>query len=86
MDVSWVLGIGFVVLDLDCGLTGFVSSFAALLVLRLALGVSESVAYPSTERSLPTNFPESRRGALQRPDRGRNQIGPAIATPDGRPQ
>jgi MFS transporter, ACS family, D-galactonate transporter len=39
-----------------------VHTFAALLVLRLLLGVGESVAYPSCSKILATNFPEEHRG------------------------
>jgi MFS family permease len=43
--------------------TGSVGGFTALLVMRMLLGVGESVSYPATSRVLVENFPEHRRGA-----------------------
>jgi MFS family permease len=79
-NVSWVLGVGFVFWTLTAGLTGLVSGFAGLLVLRLALGVSESVAYPSYGKIIATHFPEHRRGLCNALIEVGNQIGPAVAT------
>jgi len=78
-NVSWVLGIGSLLWSLTAGLTGLAGSFAVLLALRLALGVSESVAYPSYGKIIATHFPESRRGLCNALIEVGNQVGPALA-------
>src|SRR5215469_16400573 len=49
-DVRWVLGLGFLIWSLATLFTGMVSTFSALFLLRLLLGMGESVAYPSYSR------------------------------------
>lgn len=61
-DVRWVLGLGFLIWSLATLFTGMVSSFGALFLLRLMLGMGESVAYPSYSRILAGSFPERHRG------------------------
>lgn len=61
--VKWVYGAGFFVWSLAMIATGSVGGFAALLVMRMLLGIGESVSYPATSRVLVENFPEDRRGA-----------------------
>src|SRR5437870_3504861 len=46
-DVRWVFGIGYLLWSAATFATGFANSLAVLLALRLALGLGESVAYPS---------------------------------------
>jgi ACS family D-galactonate transporter-like MFS transporter len=62
LDVNWVFAIGFILWSAATGVTGMVHAFWALFVLRLVLGVSESVAYPSYSKIIALNFPEERRG------------------------
>ena len=59
---GWVLAVGFLLWSAATAATGFVHSFALLLLLRLLLGVGESVAYPSYSSILARHFPESQRG------------------------
>src|SRR5262249_53770018 len=47
MDVDRVLAIGFLVWSLATAATGLVHGFATLLVVRMLLGMGESVAFPS---------------------------------------
>ena len=61
-DAARVLLAGFVVWSLATALTGFAQGFTGLLVLRLLLGVGESVAFPTYAKLLANNFPESQRG------------------------
>jgi MFS family permease len=42
----WILSFGVLVWSLATMLTGFVASFSSLLILRLLLGVGESVTFP----------------------------------------
>ena len=61
-EVSWVIAAGFFLWSAATAATGFVHTFALLLLLRLLLGMGESVAYPSYSRILARHFSESQRG------------------------
>jgi MFS family permease len=61
-NVNWVLATGFIVWSAATALTGGVQAFAALLVLRLVLGLGESIAFPSYSKIIALNFPEENRG------------------------
>ena len=60
--VNWVLAIGFAVWSVATLLTGIANGLAAFLILRLFLGMGESVAYPCYSRLVVRHFPETRRG------------------------
>jgi MFS family permease len=60
--VNWVLAGGFFVWTVATATTGVVHGFQMLLVMRLILGVGESVAFPSYCKILAKHFPESLRG------------------------
>jgi MFS family permease len=79
-DVAWVLAAGFLLWSAVTGLTGLAGGFASLLALRLALGVTESAAYPSYGKIIATTFPENRRGLCNALIEVGNQVGPAVAT------
>ena len=61
-NVNWILGAGFAVWSGATLLTGFAHGFIGFLILRLLLGVGESVAYPSYSRIVVRHFPAYRRG------------------------
>jgi MFS transporter, ACS family, D-galactonate transporter len=61
-EVRWVYAAGFLVWTAATFSTGLVSTFSLLLVLRLLLGIGESVTYPATSRILAAVVPENRRG------------------------
>jgi MFS transporter, ACS family, D-galactonate transporter len=61
-EVEWVFAFGFFLWSLATALTGFVHAFAIFLGLRLALGVGESVTFPSYSKIIATRFPENHRG------------------------
>ena len=61
-DAARVLLAGFVVWSIATALTGFAHGFASLLMIRLLLGVGESVAFPTYAKLLANNFSESQRG------------------------
>src|SRR4029077_1121623 len=61
-NVIVVFAAGFAIWSTATVLTGVVSGFVALFILRLLLGVSESVAYPSYSKIIAASFPERQRG------------------------
>ena len=77
-DVRFVLGAGFLIWSAATLLTGLASSFAAIFVLRLLLGMGESVAYPSYSRILARSFPERHRGTANALIDAGSKCGPAL--------
>ena len=61
-DVNWVLALGFFLWSTATACTGLVRHFAALLAVRLVLGVGESVAVPAYGKIIARLFPEHQRG------------------------
>lgn len=61
-NVLVVFAVGFAVWSTATALTGVAKGFLALFVLRLLLGVGESVAYPSYSKIIAAGFPERQRG------------------------
>jgi ACS family D-galactonate transporter-like MFS transporter len=61
-DVKWVFAAGFFLWSLSTAVTGLLHGFAALLTIRIILGLGESVAFPSYGKVLGSHFKESRRG------------------------
>jgi MFS family permease len=60
--VGWVLAGGFVLWSGVTALTGLAPAFAMILVLRVLLGVGESVCFPAYSRILANEYPEHHRG------------------------
>jgi len=58
-----VLAIGLAIWSLATAVTGLVSGFAALLALRLLLGVGESAAFPCSSKLLARHLPQHRLGS-----------------------
>ena len=61
-DVKWVFAGGFFLWSLATGVTGILHGFVALIVVRVILGIGESVTFPSMSKILSTYFTEARRG------------------------
>jgi ACS family D-galactonate transporter-like MFS transporter len=61
-DVKWVFAAGFFLWSSATAVTGLVHSLALLTVVRVALGIGESVAYPGYSKILALHCPEGRRG------------------------
>ncbi len=61
-DFRWVMAIGFFVWSSATAVTGVLHGFAALLAVRIVLGMGETVAYPTYSKILATDFGESHRG------------------------
>ena len=61
-DVNRILAAGFLLWSLATAATGFVHGFILLLIMRLILGVGESVALPAGSKILARHLPEHHRG------------------------
>jgi len=62
LEVKWVFAGGFLIWSAATAVTGVLHSFAALLAVRVVLGIGESVAYPSYSKIIANHFPVGRRG------------------------
>jgi MFS family permease len=74
---------GVVLWALSTALTGFVGGFAALIVLRLLLGVGESIAFPGAAKIICRHVPPSRRGIANAAIAAAIALGPAFGTLSG---
>jgi MFS family permease len=61
-DVRYVLGSGLALWALATMLTGLATSFVVILILRVLLGIGESVAYPCNAKFLAQRVPIHERG------------------------
>src|ERR1700744_2885524 len=61
-EVNWILAIGLLLWSAATLTTGILHGFALMFVVRLILGIGESVAYPSYNKIVAKHFPESLRG------------------------
>ncbi len=78
VEVKWVYASGYLLWSCATLGTATVGSFAGLLMMRLLLGIGESVTYPATARILAEVIPEQRRGlANSLVDAFGARIGPA---------
>jgi ACS family D-galactonate transporter-like MFS transporter len=78
--VTWVFGIGFFLWSAATMGSAFTGSLAALAVLRLLLGVGESVAFPCYSKVIAAGFPPERRGLPNSLLEAGTKLGPAIGT------
>jgi ACS family D-galactonate transporter-like MFS transporter len=79
-DVKWVMASGFFIWSAATALTGGLHSFAALLAARLLLGIGETVAYPSSSKTLAQYVPEVHRGFANALIVSGVGLGPALGT------
>ena len=61
-------------------LMGFAGGFASLLVLRIMLGVGESVSFPGSSKLIARHIPAERRGIANAAVAAGIAIGPAVGT------
>lgn len=78
LDVKWVFAAGFFLWSAATAVTGVLHGFVALLVIRVVLGVGESVAFPSYSKILGNHFHESRRGFANSVIMAGLALGPAV--------
>lgn len=79
-DVNLVLAAGFLLWSSATAATGLVHGFALLLVMRMILGVGESIAFPSCSKILARHLPEHHRGFANGVVSGGLKFGPAVGT------
>ena len=77
-DVKWVFAAGFFVWSAATAVTGVLHGFAALLTIRVILGLGESIAFPSYSKILATYFDKSRRGSANSLIIAGLALGPAL--------
>lgn len=77
-NVNWTYAVGFLVWSAATGVTGFVNSFGALFLLRLLLGMGESIAYPAYSKMIAVSFPEGLRGTANGLIDVGSKLGPAL--------
>src|SRR5947209_640021 len=70
---------GFLLWSLATLATGFAGGFAALLALRLVLGIGESVAFPCTSKLIAQNVRPEKRGLANGVITAGMKFGPAAA-------
>ena len=61
-------------------LMGFAGGFASLLVLRIMLGVGESIAFPGSSKIIARHVPPERRGMANAAVAAGIALGPAVGT------
>ncbi|HEY3458937.1 MAG TPA: MFS transporter [Bryobacteraceae bacterium] len=77
-NVNWLYAAAFFLWSAATGATGFTNTFAEIFVLRLILGMAESVAYPSYSQMIVTTFPEGLRGTANGLIDAGSKLGPAL--------
>jgi len=77
-DVKWVFAAGFFLWSAATAVTGFLHGFLALLVIRVIVGLGESVAFPSYSKILGAHFKETRRGFANAMIMAGLALGPAL--------
>jgi MFS family permease len=77
-DVKWVFAAGFFIWSIATAATGLLHGFAALIAVRVILGLGESVAFPSYSNILGTYFSEARRGFPNALITAGLSLGPAV--------
>jgi MFS transporter, ACS family, D-galactonate transporter len=77
-DVKWVFAAGFFVWSLATAITGTLHGFAALIIIRVILGVGESVAFPCCCKVLSTYVTERSRGFMNAVLMAGLSLGPAV--------
>jgi MFS family permease len=79
-EVNRVLALGYLFWSAATAATGLVHGFAMLLVMRLILGMGESVAFPCYSKILGSHVPEHYRGFANGAIIAGMKLGPAVGT------
>jgi MFS family permease len=75
-----LLAAGLALWALSTVATGFAGSLAALVILRLLLGMGESIAFPGASKIICRHVPEARRGIANATIASAIALGPAVGT------
>jgi len=78
LDVKWVFAAGFFIWCSATAITGILHGFAALIAIRVILGLGESIVFPSCSKILSTYFTETRRGFANALLMAGLSLGPAL--------
>lgn len=78
--VYWVFGAGVVLWAVSTMLTSLVAGLASLIVLRIFLGIGESVAFPGSSKMITAHVPASGRGLANGIIGAGLALGPAVGT------
>jgi ACS family D-galactonate transporter-like MFS transporter len=82
-EVNLVIAAGYLVWSLATAVTGLVHGFLLLLLMRLILGIGESVAFPSCSKILAHHVSEQNRGFANGAVIAGMKLGPALGTMGG---
>jgi ACS family D-galactonate transporter-like MFS transporter len=77
-NVNWLYAAAFLLWSGATSATGLANSFWTICILRLLLGVAESVAYPAYAKMICTSFPEQLRGTANGLIDAGSKLGPAV--------
>lgn len=75
-----MFALGVAIWALCTALTGFVGGLAALVVLRIGLGIGEAVAFPGSSKIFAAQVPAERRGIANAAVAAAIAFGPAVGT------
>lgn len=75
-----LLALGTMLWSASTMLMGFVDGFASLFLLRLVLGVGESIAFPGSSKIISRHVPAERRGLANAVVAAAIALGPAVGT------
>ncbi len=78
--VKWTYTVGFLLWSITSAATAWVSGFEVLFLLRILLGVGESVVTPAAMRWIRFNFDERRRGTAVGILMAAAKVGPALGS------
>jgi MFS family permease len=79
-NVNWLYAIAFFLWSAATGVTGLTNFFWQIFILRLLLGVSESLAYPAYAKMMVVTFPEKLRGTANGLIDAGSKLGPAVGS------
>ena len=77
-NVNWLYAFAFFLWSAATGATGFANTFVEIFLLRLVLGIAESIAYPAYAQMIVTSFPEGLRGTANGLIDAGSKLGPAL--------
>ncbi len=77
-NVNWLFAAAFLFWSTATSATGLANTFWTIFILRLMLGMAESIAYPAYAKMIVTSFPEQLRGTANGLIDAGSKLGPAV--------